>query len=66
MLLGFPQVLHDIPKKYIKLQPRFKSEKERIVEEHINIFQDLMTGKFMEEEEDVFMRLLVQTLEGEV
>ena len=58
-------MLNDMPKNYLKLLPRFSGDKKGPVEENISGFHDF-TNNFMVEDDDVFMRLFVQTVEGDV
>jgi hypothetical protein len=49
----------------MKLLPKYDGEKAISVEEHMGAFQDFIDNLFVEHD-DVFMRLFIQTLEGDV
>jgi hypothetical protein len=57
--------LHDLPENYIKNLPKFTGEGDLTVTEHINFF-DQFTDILGIEHEDVYLRLLFQTFEGQV
>jgi len=57
--------LHDLPENYIKKLPKFTGERDLTADEHINFF-DQFADILGIEHEDVYSRLLVQTLEGQV
>jgi hypothetical protein len=63
--LNLPQITHDLPKNYMKYLPKFDGDKTRSAEEHMSAFHDFTDDQFVEHD-DVFMRLFVQTLEGDV
>jgi hypothetical protein len=63
--LNLPQHVHDLPENYLKLLPKYDGEKTHSVEEHIGSFQDFTDNLFVEHE-DVFMRIFVQNLEGDI
>jgi hypothetical protein len=57
--------LHDLPENYIKHFPKFTGEGDLTADEHINFF-DQFADILGIEHEDVYLRLLVQTFEGQV
>jgi hypothetical protein len=63
--LVFPIPLHDLPENYIKKLPKFTGEGDLTAVEHINFF-DQFVDIFGIEHEDIYLRLLVQTFEGQV
>jgi hypothetical protein len=63
--LNLPVNVHDLPENYLKLFPKYNGEPTLSVEEHLVTFQDFTDNLFVEHD-DVFMRLFVQTLEGDV
>ena len=63
--LNLPQITHDLPENYMKYLPKFDGDKTRSAEEHIHAFHDFIDDQFVEHD-DVFMRLFVQTFEGDV
>jgi hypothetical protein len=63
--LDLPQVLYSFPPNdYMNYLPRFNGEGEVIVEEHLNSFYSFV-DKFNVEHANVWMRLFVQSLDGE-
>ena len=62
--LALPQYLHPIPDNYLKLFPRYNLEKKVKADEHLDAFQNYMDDLNIQHE-DVYMRLFVQSLEGE-
>jgi hypothetical protein len=63
--LILPQVLYAFPPNdYMKYFPRFNGEGEVTVEEHLNSFYSF-ADNFNVEHADVWMRLFVQSLDGE-
>jgi hypothetical protein len=63
--LILPQVLYAFPPNdYMKYLPRFNGEGEVTVEEHLNYFYSF-ADNFNVEHADVWMRLFVQSLDGE-
>ena len=62
--LALPPYLHDIPDNYLKLLPRYDSEKKIKADEHLDAFLNYMDDLNIVHR-DVFMRLFVQSLEGE-
>jgi hypothetical protein len=63
--LILPQVLYSFPPNdYMKYFPRFNGEGEVTVEEHLNSFYSF-ADNFNVEHADVWMRLFVQSLDGE-
>jgi hypothetical protein len=64
--LILPQVLYAFPhNEYMKYFPKFNGEGEVTVEEHLNCFYSF-ADNFNVEHADVWMRLFVQSLDGEV
>ena len=63
--LDFPNNLQDVHDSYLNIFPKFDGEYNTIVEEHMAKFQDF-TNNLLIEYDDVYMRLFVHTLEGEV
>jgi hypothetical protein len=64
--LGFPKVLYAFPiRDYMKYLPRFNGEGEVTAEEHFSSFYSF-ANNFNIEHTDVWMRLLVHILDGEV
>jgi hypothetical protein len=63
--LVLPVPLHDLPKNYMKILPKFTGEGDLTTQEHINFF-DQFADILGIEHEDVYSRLLVQTFEGQV
>jgi hypothetical protein len=63
--LVLPANLHDLPDNYLKMLPKFNGESENTTVEHLSFF-DEFADMFGLEHEDVYMRLFVQTFEGEV
>lgn len=63
--IGSSSVLHDMPENYLKFLPRFSGREKGTIEENVSTFQDF-TDNFIIEDEDVFMILFMQTLEGDV
>jgi len=63
--LVLPVPLHDLPENYIIFFPKFTGEGDLTAAEHINFF-DQFTNILGIEHEDVYLRLLVQTFEGQV
>jgi hypothetical protein len=63
--LFLPVPLHDLPKNYMKILPKFTGEGDLTTQEHINFF-DQFSDILRIEHEDVYSRLLVQTFEGQV
>lgn len=57
--LSLPVQLNPIPDHYLKLLPTFNAEKKRTIEDHL-------ADNFYIEHEDVYMRLFVQSLDGDV
>ena len=49
---------------YLNILPKFDWEKYIIVEQHMDKLQDF-TNNLLIEDDDVYMRLFAQTLEGE-
>ena len=62
--LSLPPYLHEILDNYLKLLPRYDSEKKIKADEHLDAFQNYMDDLNIQHE-DVYMRLFVQYLEGE-
>jgi hypothetical protein len=63
--LNLPQVLYAFPPNdYMKYFPRFNGEGEVTAEEHLNSFYSF-ADNFNVEHADVWMRLFVQSLDGE-
>ena len=62
--LALPPLLHPVPENYLKLLPKYNSEINIDAEEHLDAFQNYMDDLKVEHE-DVYMRLFVQSLEGE-
>src|SRR5271156_5174201 len=62
--LALPPYLHEIPDNYLKLLPRYDSEKKIKADEHLDAFLNYMDDLNIVHQ-DVFMRLFVQSLEGE-
>jgi hypothetical protein len=65
ILLNIPSQVDDLPENYLKLLPKYNGESSLSAEEHLVTFQDFTDNLFMEND-DVFMRFFVQTLEGDV
>jgi hypothetical protein len=63
--LILPVPLHDLPKNYMKSLPKFTGEGDLTAQEHINLF-DQFSYILGIEHEDVYSRLLIQTLEGQL
>ena len=63
--LNFPNNLHDMHDIYLNIFPKFDREKYVTIEYHMDTFQ-YFTNSLLIEDDDVHMRLFVQTLEGEV
>jgi hypothetical protein len=63
--LVLPVPLHDLPKNYMKILPKFTREGDLTTQEHTNFF-DQFADILGIEHEDVYSRLLVQTFEGQV
>jgi hypothetical protein len=63
--LNLPQHVHDLPKNSLNILPKYDGEKTHSVEEHIESFQYFIHNLFVENN-DVFMRLFVQNVEGDV
>jgi hypothetical protein len=63
--LNLPGNLHDFPDNYLKMLPKFNGESEITAVEHLAFF-DEFSDNFGLEHEDVYMRLFIQTFEGEV
>jgi hypothetical protein len=57
--------LHNFPDNYLKLLPRFNGEDEITTLEHLSTFDYFIDNQGLEHE-DVYMRIFVQTFEGEV
>ena len=62
--LALPPNLHPIPDNYLKLLPRYDAEKRIKADEHLDAFQNYMDDLNIQHE-DVYLRLFVQSLEGE-
>lgn len=62
--LNLPRNLHNFPDNYLKLFPKFNGEDEVTTLEHLSIF-DYFTDNQGLEHEDVYMKIFVQTFEGE-
>ena len=63
--LNFPNNLHDMPNNYLNSLPKYDGEKDITIEEHMDQFQDF-ANKLLIEDDDVYVRPFVQTLECEV
>jgi hypothetical protein len=64
--LVFPNNIHPLPTNYyMKYLPRFDNEGETTLEEHLTYFYSF-TDNFQVYYDDVWMRLFVQSLYGEV
>jgi hypothetical protein len=63
--LILPVPLHDLPKNYMKILPKFTGEGDLTAQEHIKFFDQFVDIKGIEHK-DVYSRLLVQTFEGQV
>jgi len=63
--LNIPFHVHDLPKNYLKLLPKYNGEPSLSIEEHIATFQVFTHNMFMEHD-DVFMSLFFQNLEAYV
>jgi hypothetical protein len=63
--LNLPQHVHDLPENYLKLLPKYDGEKTHSTKEHIAAFQEFTENLFVEHD-NVFMRIFVQTLEGDI
>ena len=63
--LNFPNNLHDMHDIYLNILPKFDGEKYIIVEQHMDKLQEF-TNNLLIEDDDVYMRLFVKNLEGEV
>jgi hypothetical protein len=63
--LVLPANLNDLPDNYVKNLPKFNGENDVTVVEHLVFFEEFVDVAGVEHE-DVYMRLLVQTFEGEV
>jgi hypothetical protein len=63
--LNLPGNLHDFPDNYLKLLPIFNGEDETTTLEHLLAFHHFTDNQHLEHE-DVYMRIFVQTFEGEL
>jgi hypothetical protein len=63
--LVLPVVFHDLPKNYMKNLPKFIGEGDLTTKKHIAFF-DQFDDILGIEHDDVYMRLLIQTFEGQV
>lgn len=63
--LDLPRILNPVPDHYLKLLPTYNVEKKRMDEDHLDVFQKF-NDNFYIEHEDVYMRLFVQSLDGDV
>jgi hypothetical protein len=63
--LFLPVPLHDLPKNYIKILPKFTGEGDLTIAEHINFFNQF-TYILGLEHKDLYSRLFVYTFEGQV
>jgi hypothetical protein len=63
--LVLPVPLHDLPKNYMKILPKFTGEGDLTAQEHIDFF-DQFFDILRIEHKDIYSRLLVQTFEGQV
>jgi hypothetical protein len=57
--------LHDLPENYIKNLPKFTGEGDVTTTEHIHFF-DQFANILGLKHEDVYLRIFVQTFEGQV
>ena len=62
--LALPPHLHEAPDNYLKLLPRYDAERKIKADEHLDAFQNYMEDLNIQHE-DIYMRLFVQSLEGE-
>jgi hypothetical protein len=62
--LVLPQQLHNLPDKYLKELPKYNGQTNVSVEDHIASFRDC-TDNLIVSEEDVYLILFVQSLEGD-
>jgi len=65
VILVLPAILHYLPENYMKSLPKFTGEGDLTATEHIVCFYQFIDILGIEHE-DVHMRLLVQTFEGQV
>lgn len=63
--LALTQYLHEFPQHYLKSLPKFNGEDETTIEEHILAFQGFLDNMNIDNE-DVWMRIFVQRLDGQV
>jgi hypothetical protein len=63
--LALPGIIKYMPDNYLKLMPKYNAEKKGTAEEHLDAFQNF-TDNLNVEHEDVYMRIFVQTLDGDV
>jgi hypothetical protein len=63
--LDLPTNLHDLPDNYMKILPKFTGEGDLTTTEHMEFF-DQFVDILGIEYEYVYMRLFVQTFEGQV
>lgn len=57
--------LNPIPNHYLKLLPIVNAERKRTVEDHLDAFKNVVDNFYIEHE-DVYMRLFVQYLDGDI
>ena len=62
--LALPPFLHQILDNYLKLLPRYDAEKKVKADEHLDAFQNYMDDLNIQHE-DIYMKLFMQSLEGE-
>lgn len=63
-LVQFPPQLNQMAQEYLKILPRFVGEDEQTIENHIAVFCNFAEN-LNDEHLDVFLRLFVQSLDGE-
>jgi len=62
--IQLPQQLNPMPREYLKKFPQFSEEDEQRTEKHIAVFCNFVENINVEHL-DVFLRLFVQSLDGE-
>ena len=62
--LALPQVLNDMPQDYLKILPSFNGENEIEAQKNLEVFCSFAEN-FNVEHLDVFLRLFLQSLDGE-
>lgn len=63
--LALPSNLNPMPDHYLKLLPTYNAEKKRMVEGHLDSFQNFVDKCYVEHEY-VYMRFFLQSLDGDV